>query len=177
MKKKIVNILEAVIEIAVLAVFFSMKGTVTVDSGFHYYEGTVVSALNQIVVYAVPFYVLWGLNLIMCVCSVLSKSQKRDGAMHAALPILLFIFTNWCILSLVEVANNFLLLQLLMFILILVAFIKRSRVIVGETPTAVVVSNVQTSSADELKKYKELLDSGVISQEEFDVKKKQLLDM
>ena len=33
------------------------------------------------------------------------------------------------------------------------------------------------SSADELKKYKELFDSGVISQEEFDAKKKQLLDL
>ena len=31
------------------------------------------------------------------------------------------------------------------------------------------------SNADELKKYKELLDSGVITQEEFDAKKKQLL--
>lgn len=31
------------------------------------------------------------------------------------------------------------------------------------------------SSADELKKFKELLDSGVITQEEFDTKKKQLL--
>ena len=35
----------------------------------------------------------------------------------------------------------------------------------------------QTSSADELKKFKELLDSGVISQEEFDAKKKQLLGL
>ena len=33
------------------------------------------------------------------------------------------------------------------------------------------------SSADELKKFKELLDSGVITQEEFDVKKKQLLGL
>lgn len=33
------------------------------------------------------------------------------------------------------------------------------------------------SSADELKKYKELLDSGVITQEEFDKKKKQLLGL
>lgn len=33
------------------------------------------------------------------------------------------------------------------------------------------------SSADELKKYKDLLDSGVISQEEFDAKKKQLLGL
>lgn len=34
-----------------------------------------------------------------------------------------------------------------------------------------------TSSADELKKFKELLDSGVISREEFDAKKKQLLGL
>lgn len=35
----------------------------------------------------------------------------------------------------------------------------------------------QDSNADELKKYKELLDSGVITQEEFDAKKKQLLGL
>ena len=34
-----------------------------------------------------------------------------------------------------------------------------------------------TSNADELKKYKDLLDSGVISQEEFDAKKKQILGL
>jgi len=33
------------------------------------------------------------------------------------------------------------------------------------------------SNADELKKYKDLLDSGVITQEEFDTKKKQLLGL
>ena len=36
---------------------------------------------------------------------------------------------------------------------------------------------VNQSSADELKKYKELLDMGVITQEEFDAKKKQLLGL
>lgn len=34
-----------------------------------------------------------------------------------------------------------------------------------------------TGTADELKKYKELLDSGVITQEEFEAKKKQLLEL
>lgn len=36
---------------------------------------------------------------------------------------------------------------------------------------------VPQSNADELKKFKELLDSGVITQEEFDAKKKQLLGL
>lgn len=35
----------------------------------------------------------------------------------------------------------------------------------------------QVSAADELKKFKELLDSGIITQEEFDAKKKQLLGL
>lgn len=42
-------------------------------------------------------------------------------------------------------------------------------------PSTTVVQN--TSNADELKKYKDLLDSGVITQEEFDAKKKQLLGL
>ncbi len=36
---------------------------------------------------------------------------------------------------------------------------------------------IPQSSADELRKYKDLLDSGIISQEEFDAKKKQLLGL
>ena len=40
------------------------------------------------------------------------------------------------------------------------------------TPAQVVTA---TSVADELKKFKDLLDMGVITQEEFDAKKKQLL--
>ena len=43
-----------------------------------------------------------------------------------------------------------------------------------EQEKPVLVSN---SNADELKKYKELLDSGIITQEEFDAKKKQLLGL
>ena len=44
----------------------------------------------------------------------------------------------------------------------------------GATASTVVQ---QLSSADELKKFKELLDMGVITQEEFDAKKKQLLGL
>ena len=43
-------------------------------------------------------------------------------------------------------------------------------------PTSPSVAS-STSNADELKKFKELLDSGIITQEEFDAKKKQLLGL
>ena len=50
----------------------------------------------------------------------------------------------------------------------------------GNKQEAVPVTHVtqqSQSSADELMKYKELLDNGIITQEEFDAKKKQLLGL
>ena len=42
---------------------------------------------------------------------------------------------------------------------------------------AVMKQGASQNNADELKKYKELLDGGVITREEFDAKKKQLLNL
>ena len=47
-------------------------------------------------------------------------------------------------------------------------------------PTAVVVESAPSQAAspvDELRKYKQLLDDGIITQAEFDAKKKQLLGL
>lgn len=41
----------------------------------------------------------------------------------------------------------------------------------------VIAQEVPQSNADELKKYKDLLDSGIITEEEFEAKKKQLLGL
>ena len=46
-----------------------------------------------------------------------------------------------------------------------------------ESHNTVVENIVSASNADELKKFKDLFDSGVITQEEFDAKKKQLLGL
>lgn len=54
-----------------------------------------------------------------------------------------------------------------------------SRILVDrqKSDTPVTTQIVNRSDAEEIKKYKELLDSGIISQEEFDAKKKQLLGL
>lgn len=44
-------------------------------------------------------------------------------------------------------------------------------------PAATVTQEVSKSSADELEKFKDLLDKGVITEEEFEAKKKQLLGL
>ena len=62
-------------------------------------------------------------------------------------------------------------------IVVILAIIKRSSRIApvaAQHPTTIIQ---ETSAADELKKYKELLDSGVITQVESDEKKKQLLGL
>ena len=47
----------------------------------------------------------------------------------------------------------------------------------GKPIATTIKQEVPKSEADELKKYKELLDSDIITQEEFDAKKKQLLGL
>lgn len=48
---------------------------------------------------------------------------------------------------------------------------------ISKAKSAASATVVQTSPAEELKKFKDLLDMGVISQEEFDAKKKQILGL
>ncbi len=51
-------------------------------------------------------------------------------------------------------------------------------VLIQRQPTETVIKQeISQSNADELKKFKDLLDSGIITQEEFDGKKKQLLGL
>lgn len=70
----------------------------------------------------------------------------------------------------------------LWFVYIMLCFLKRSTIVIGTEPTYQTVINSRNSSTqsnipDELNKYKQLLDDGVITQKEFDAKKKQLLGL
>ena len=58
---------------------------------------------------------------------------------------------------------------------IIVAFIKKQIDEIKNAPASEVV--LQVSPAEELKKFKELLDNGIITQEEFDAKKKEILGL
>ena len=57
------------------------------------------------------------------------------------------------------------------------SFLVVSGKIKDDESTKILYTTEQMSNADELKKFKELLDSGIITQEEFDTKKKQLLGL
>ena len=74
---------------------------------------------------------------------------------------------------------GFILIIVLQIAMVLIGFISNSRVkqygIIEDVKPQYTQHNI--SEADELKKYKELFDAGVITQEEFDAKKKQLLGL
>ncbi len=126
--------------------------------------------------YAIAIYTFFALNFIMCLVSIVSKNKKKDGVIHCILPILLLVVSylaSWAFeISLSPYWNIYL---VFIFIMIIVSFVKRANVFNDNSSNDVNVVVKNTTDADELKKYKELLDSGVISQEEFVTKKKQLL--
>ena len=132
-------------------------------------------------------YILFAIIVLMCVVSIIAKSEHKDAKIHSTLPIFWFIVlaygimvstTNadgsaWVIVS--SKGFNGTLVLGLGFAVDVLGFLKRSTLITGLQKEKLVIK--QVSDADELAKYKELLDKGVITQDEFEAKKKQLLGL
>lgn len=116
-------------------------------------------------------------NIVMILISIFKFSKRNK--VHIIIPILTIIV----LVSFSIIANNrnefgycapinwlfYFEIFLLLFV-VLLAFMKNSKKLEKQPKTAI-------NNADELRKFKELLDSGIISQEEFEAKKKQLLGL
>lgn len=188
MKKKIANALELVL-LAASFVILNIKCVLgnAVYDGFVSEVVTRRSPLSLMAFYKLQYYPMlffYAVIAIMCVISIVSKSEHRDGKLHSTLPILLFLNTNWNLITLQGEMGDFIItgydfpaaiLEALLIGVVVIGFAKRSTLITG-LPKTVEVKQ-ESSNADELKKYKELLDSGAITQDEYDAKKKQLLDL
>lgn len=181
MKKKIAN----GIELLFLIVSYIIMLIPCITSKKLY--GSTVSAMDTIgefPFYIISLYVLLLLCVVMCIVSILSKKEHRDGRIHSILAIIFFLYVNYCILACGIGHNENILtefptgiFEFCLFAVIVVSFVKRSTLIAGLPAVKVVGNTTSKSNADELKKYKDLLDSGAITQEEFDEKKKQLLGL
>ncbi len=124
--------------------------------------------------------------LALAIFSVIRKSTHRDSMLHIAVPILAVIIYAFFISLFIDVeyesvftvysgTNPLIPVVVIMGIEIILSFVKRSKSFNPEAKVTVEVAS--KSEADELKKFKELLDTGVITQEEFDAKKKELLGL
>jgi hypothetical protein len=128
------------------------------------------------------------MGIIISGFSIIRKSFHRDSKLHSVIPVLTFL-SFYFLIVFIDIINYsapsyhveksgttpFLPVSVLLLIVFVLALIKRSK---SFNPEPVVkVEMLQTSSANEIKQYKELLDSGAITQEEYDVKKKELLGL
>lgn len=202
--KRVANLICAGLQIAALLMFvFTKYATYVKRPNANFLAGDLVALFdgsgvitfsnlkNSINLWPVLGIILLLLGTVMCLISALRNTSERDGVSHTVVSFLSLIVVGWVIVMMgmmsqraetfcVITANN--LSVRVIFILlgsaVVCNMLKRSSLITPKTKKKVVVQrNEPISHADELKKYKELLDSGVISQEEFDAKKKQLLDM
>ena len=136
-------------------------------------------------------YLIAGLmfaNVIILLFVIFGSSQMSKGKniVHITIPFLtvalLILFSvianamddyGYC----APVNSLFYFEMFLLLAVVVVSFMKCSQKIKEQPINVKVVSRDAESQADELKKFKELLDSGIITQEEFDAKKKQLLGL
>ncbi len=187
MKKRIVNALELIL-LACSLILFNLKYFTTINP----YEG--IRTPQQMSIFELEagsinhyiFLFLYAVCAIMCIVSICTSPKHRDGKMHGVVSALLFLMAHYELLCVSgrnanypgwQVAeHNFpiAIFEVCMVGVLILGFFKQSSIIAGH-PT--VKTKADSSNADELKKYKGLLDSGAISQEEFDAKKKQLLGL
>jgi len=185
LKKKIANGIELLLLLVSYIIMIVPCITMVITTSKEFtYEATMsaMDIIGSFPVLKIPMYALFLLCAVMCIVSILSKKEHRDGRIHSILAIILFLYVNYCIISCSAVygetvSNKFPtgIFELCLFAVIVVSFVKRSTLITG-LPEVKVVGDT-TSAADELKKFKDLLDNGIITQEEFDAKKKQLLGL
>ena len=170
----------ATIEAADLLALFDGSGVITFSN-----------LMNSINLWPILGIVLLLLGSVMCLISALRNNSNRDGVSHTIVSFLSLVVIGWVIVMMglmcdraeafCVITANGLTVKVIFILLgsaVVCNMLKRSSLITPKAKKEIVVQhNEPTSHADELKKYKELLDSGVISQEEFDAKKKQLLGL
>lgn len=185
MKKKIANGLEIVLLVITLLILNTASIKVV---PYDYPTATPGSIkplslmFHYVTVYPMLFF--YAVCIIMCLISIFVKKDHRDGRIHGISAILLFVFANWNLIALQDQVGDWfivsygtfpaMLVEVCLIGAVVISIAKRSTIIAGHPITEI---RNQSSQADELKKYKDLLDSGAITQEEYEEKKKQLLGL
>ncbi len=191
-KKKIVNLIELIIQIIFLVSTCTVQSIIMTGETSSSTLSSTISVWTYTLTESNPFayiaFALMLINVILCLVSIFGNSTDKDSKLHVAIPIANIFFTGWILVVvegtvsgwLIEVNSAYKVFGIIC--LLAIAFLsiakRGNRIAPKENQSQQVINNIQeASNADELKKFKDLLDSGVITQEEFDAKKKQLLDL
>lgn len=170
------------------------NGTVSLSLGGYFFDQEVWGG-----------YILLALmivNCILCLVSIFGNATDKDGKIHVVVPIVSLILGVLLLTSDMTPTGLHLVISEvfgiavigIMLIITLLAIVKRSSAVsvvettqtqgevLSQPNVAPQIESVE-SNAEELnaiekiKKYKDLLDSGAITQEEYDTKKKELLNL
>ena len=201
--KRVANLICAIIQALALFVFvfsdyvnyYNYAIRPIEYDGFTYSKGAgsfgffeaLSSERSPVFVCTVVFLIV---GIIMCIISALHNDARKDGISHIIISILALFFAGVSSTEIegvlihaegwVETTVNMATQTLLIIFLglaIVCNMVKRSNLLNPKVASDKASDATAYSPADEIKKYKELLDMGVISQEEFEAKKKQLLDL
>lgn len=128
-----INIVEIVLHIVALAILFTMKGDTCLN---HYltqhHDVYIIQDIKAVPVYPTLLIVFWGLSILICILSIISKRRGRISLWHGVLPIITIAFTDWCILGICSTASNFVLLNGVMLAVIIIGFAKRSSIFIED---------------------------------------------
>jgi len=191
-KKKLLNLIQAILSVVLLVAMITIESVTLVSYSSSSTSTTTNTLSTSIMGYNLLFEGWWGfvvpvallINILNCVVSVFGNSEDRDGKSHVFLAFFTLFF-GWLNFTLGSAPKGYSTLTLnpvfrifaitIIFLNVIIAIVKRSSLIVPKVekgPTVIVKSD-----ADELKKFKDLLDQGVITEEEFQEKKKKLLNL
>ena len=127
------------------------------------------------------------IGIVLTLHSIIRKSEFRDSLLHIFIPLAAFVGFAFFIAFCIEVPyadsyyayyygnTPFAPVSILLLITFVLSVIKRSKSFNPEQ--TIKIATEKTSNANEIKQYKELLDSGAITQADFDAKKKELLGL
>lgn len=142
------------------------------------------TAQNITIVLGIIIIALMVANLVLILLTIFEPSKFKNGKIHIILPlaviILMILFSIICGVRdeygyCAPISWLFYVEMLFLAASAVIAFMKCSPKVKEEPLKVKIVSKNKDGSADELKKYKELLDMGAITSEEYEAKKKEIL--
>lgn len=130
-----INIVEIVLHIVALDILFTMKGDTEYSLNHNlilHHDVYIIQDIKAVPVYPKLLIVFWGLSILICILSIISKRRGRISLWHGVLPIITIAFTDWCILGMCSTASNFWLLNGVMLAVIIIGFAKRSSIFIED---------------------------------------------
>ena len=180
-KKRIFNIIELALQLVLLCILFCAPSYLCNYCGFQ------IKFINNEYLVSTVSLLFMIINVIICVISMVKNTKTKDSAWHVVIPIISAITLFFALIQepskhvcgkTGQITSMMITCLLFSIIILFLSFIKKSNFVVPkEAAVTQVTINNNSTSADELKKYKDLLDDGAITQEEFETKKKELLGL